>query len=150
MQVDFNGQVAVVPGGAQGSAMKLPRWLLIGLWTAIVLGVLAAAGWWWVTWPERTAREFVELVADGKLEVARRRLYLEPDTIVSQVHTISAWENTKMEGLPRSAGDMLRRRQKFFVVESEYVFLVEGDKVIGPDPVFRKRISRESLFVRQP
>ena len=37
--------------------MKLPRWLLIGLWTSIVLSVLAAAGWWWVTWPERTATE---------------------------------------------------------------------------------------------
>ena len=40
--------------------MKLPRWLVIGMLTSSVLAVLAAAGWWWVTWPERTAREFVE------------------------------------------------------------------------------------------
>ena len=39
--------------------MKLPRWLVIGMWTTSVLAVLVAAGWWWVTWPERTAREFV-------------------------------------------------------------------------------------------
>ena len=48
--------------------MKLPRWLMIGLWTSIVLAVLAAAGWWWVTWPERTAREFVGFVIDDNFE----------------------------------------------------------------------------------
>ncbi len=46
--------------------MKLPRWLMIGLWTSIVLSVLAVAGWWWVTWPERTAREFLILIQDGR------------------------------------------------------------------------------------
>ena len=46
--------------------MKLPRWLVIGLWTSSVLAVLAAAGWWWVTWPERTAREFIEHGAAGR------------------------------------------------------------------------------------
>jgi len=37
--------------------MKLPRWLVIAMLTTSVLSVLAAAGCWWVTWPERTARE---------------------------------------------------------------------------------------------
>ena len=45
--------------------MKLPRWLVIGMLTTSVLAVLVAAGWWWVTWPERTARDFFEaMVAD--------------------------------------------------------------------------------------
>ena len=39
--------------------MKLPRWLVIGMLTSSVLAVLAAAGCWWVTWPEwRAVREF--------------------------------------------------------------------------------------------
>jgi len=32
--------------------MKLPRWLVIAMLTTSVLLPLAAAGWWWVTWPE--------------------------------------------------------------------------------------------------
>jgi hypothetical protein len=28
-----------------------------------VLAVLGACAWWWVTWPERTAREFIETLA---------------------------------------------------------------------------------------
>lgn len=50
--------------------MKLPRWLVIGMLTSCVLAVLAAGGWWWVTWPERTAREFASLVADGQFDKA--------------------------------------------------------------------------------
>jgi hypothetical protein len=42
--------------------MKLPRWLLWSLLSISVVAALAAAGWWWVTWPERTAREFIELL----------------------------------------------------------------------------------------
>jgi len=52
--------------------MKLPRWLVIAMLTTSVLSVLAAAGWWWVTWPERTLREFVQLVADTEFEEANR------------------------------------------------------------------------------
>ena len=50
--------------------MKLPRWLVIGMLTTSVLSVLAAAGWWWVTWPERTAREFVLLIVDQNWDEA--------------------------------------------------------------------------------
>jgi hypothetical protein len=44
--------------------MKLPRWLVIAMLTTSVLSVLAAAGCWWVTCPERTAREFCDLVRE--------------------------------------------------------------------------------------
>src|SRR5262245_30600333 len=39
---------------------ETPRWLVIGMLTSSVLAVFAAAGCWWVSWPERTAREFLE------------------------------------------------------------------------------------------
>ena len=40
--------------------MKLPSWLVILMMTSSVLAVLAAAGRWWVTWPERTVRGYID------------------------------------------------------------------------------------------
>ena len=50
--------------------MKLPRWLVISLLRISALSVLGYAGWWWVTWPERSLQEFVHLAADGQFEEA--------------------------------------------------------------------------------
>ena len=55
--------------------MKLPRWLVIGMWTTSVLSVLAAAGWWWVTWPERTAEQFVVLLESGEIDAANAMMF---------------------------------------------------------------------------
>jgi hypothetical protein len=43
--------------------------------TSSALAVLAAAGWWWATWPERTAREFVTLIAENKLNEAQAMMF---------------------------------------------------------------------------
>lgn len=56
--------------------MKLPRWLLISMWSVSVLSVLSAAVWWWITWPERTAREFFELLRAEKIDKAERMMGL--------------------------------------------------------------------------
>jgi hypothetical protein len=48
--------------------MKLPRWLLWSMLSLSVVAALSAAGWWWVTWPERTARQFVELMSQSKID----------------------------------------------------------------------------------
>jgi hypothetical protein len=37
----------------------------------LLLPVLFAAGWWWVTWPERTAKRFIELLAAGDVPRAQ-------------------------------------------------------------------------------
>ena len=47
------------------------RFVRYRLRTLLLLPVLFAAGWWWVTWPERTARRFVGLVAAGDVDGAR-------------------------------------------------------------------------------
>jgi hypothetical protein len=54
--------------------MKLPRWLVIMMMLVSVLSVLGAAAWLWITWPERTAREFVSLTARGEFEQLRTLL----------------------------------------------------------------------------
>jgi hypothetical protein len=50
--------------------MKLPRWLVVCMLSVSGLSVLGAAGWWWVTWPERTAQEFVRRITEEDWDVA--------------------------------------------------------------------------------
>src|SRR5262245_22254977 len=51
--------------------MKLPRWLVVSLLSVSLLaafGLELLGGWLWVTWPERTAREFVEVMGSMRYE----------------------------------------------------------------------------------
>ncbi len=59
--------------------MKLPRWLMIAMLTTSVLVPVAAAGCSWVTWPERTAREFVSLLHAEKLKEARDMILIRDE-----------------------------------------------------------------------
>ena len=77
----MNGAVALpieTHSKVNSNHMKLPRWLVILMLSASVLSVLVAAGWWWVTWPERTAREFVELIRDERVEDALAMIQPSP------------------------------------------------------------------------
>jgi hypothetical protein len=60
--------------------MKLPRWLVVTLLASSALGVLGAAAWWWVAWPERTARELITLLDEGR--------FLETNRMLTDAH----WE----------------------------------------------------------
>ncbi len=101
--------------------MELPRWLMIGLWTSIVLAVLAAAGWWWVTWPERTAREFVRCIAEGRFEDVKTMLQVIVDVEdewgrgldLSDERWQVAFRQIRFKLEPRTASDLLRGRQRF-------------------------------------
>src|SRR5436309_8791521 len=48
------------------ASMKVPRWLMLLMLTSTVVSVLTASGWWWFMWPERTAREYADLVVNGQ------------------------------------------------------------------------------------
>jgi hypothetical protein len=50
---------------------NLRRFLRFRLRTLLLLPAVFAAIWWWVTWPERTARRFVSLLAAGDFEAAQ-------------------------------------------------------------------------------
>lgn len=47
------------------------RPLRFRLRTLLLLPLLVGAAWWWVSWPERTAKRFVQLLNDGDLEAAK-------------------------------------------------------------------------------
>ena len=97
------------------SAMKLPRWLLIGLWTSSVLAVLAAAGWWWVTWPERTAQEFAKRIAEKRAEEASQMVRNDCKGIDADFidFAFRDWEYIDLEYQPRTPLSLILGRQEF-------------------------------------
>jgi hypothetical protein len=47
--------------------------------TLLLLPLVFALGWWWVTWPQRTINRLDELVAAGDLDQAASLIVFEPD-----------------------------------------------------------------------
>ena len=124
--------------------MKLPRWLLIGLWTSSVLAPLAAAGWWWVTWPERTARDYVDLMAQGRFEEARQMVELQCDhgsysmqyTLICSFWAEKKWSWLNSEPKPRTLVDVFCARQWYTIAAEPHgwEFQVAGRKIYHPSP----------------
>jgi hypothetical protein len=68
--------------------MQIPRWLFRSLVaTLLVTGIVATTGFckWWTGWPENTAREFLNLCAQGNLKDAAK--FVEPPAAL-------AWESS--------------------------------------------------------
>jgi hypothetical protein len=68
----YAGAALRLPGSWRrwGRAMRMPRWLLVSLLLASVLGIFGAGAWWWTIWPEQTVRSFAELTAAADLRGA--------------------------------------------------------------------------------
>ena len=54
--------------------MKLPRWMVIAMLAFSGITVLGAGCLYWFTWPDRTARRFLQLVSDGCFDDANRMM----------------------------------------------------------------------------
>jgi hypothetical protein len=122
--------------------MKLPRWLLIGLLTSSVLAVLAASGWWWVTWPERTARGMLDSLAEGRLEDAKMMIVEDPSEPMDwppRGYDEVDWRLSKLEPLSRSLVDMVQGRQRFGF-RIGYQVEVERGYVVPPGLFFTGRL----------
>ena len=115
--------------------MKLPRWLMIGLWTSIVLAVLAAAGWWWVTWPERTGIRFVELISAQNLPEANKMLHKHKSRsrLGHQVGDLEHWKKMQLQTCPRTLADVCLGRNTLQMVNGNFRLTAERTGVILPD-----------------
>jgi hypothetical protein len=112
--------------------MRIPRWLVISMLNTSLLAVLAAAGWWWVTWPDRTARQFVELIAAGNLEQAQSMMG-PPETIV--LFPPRNWSEVEPES--RSVTDLLSGTRKFRTSNpAPFTFTVQRGRIVERWPVF--------------
>src|SRR5262249_49357107 len=95
--------------------MRLPRWVLVSLLTVSFLAVLGAGAWSWVTWPERTAREFVSLVA-GKRYAPAERMWASSSEEWSNIRDASVqerWSEANIRMEPRSMQLVMQGRQTF-------------------------------------
>jgi hypothetical protein len=121
-----------------GDAMKLPRWLVFAMLFSSLLSVLAAAGWWWVTWPERTAREFVSLLQAGDDEHVRNMIIWDNGPTTRTVKSIIAREPadyppefwTRLQPLQRSLQEVIIGTHRFrFINSYNPDFVVERGQV---------------------
>src|SRR2546422_746867 len=130
--------------GADGNiqTMKLPRWLVIGLLASSVLAVLAAAGWWWVTWPERTAQALLDLLVAGRLDDAKRMIIDDPNDPIDWPpldYDQVDWKLSKLEPLSRTFARQLQGRQRFGF-RIGYQVEVERGHVVPPGLFYTGRL----------
>jgi hypothetical protein len=102
--------------------------LVICLLTTSLLAVVGAAGWCWVTWPERTAREFQSLLEQRKWDdAAGMLLYAGFDYPPA---TVMAWlagnrqDELTLEPQTSSWADVCRGRRQFKLGEKRIVYFM--------------------------
>jgi hypothetical protein len=125
--------------------MKLPRWLVVSLLSLSVLGSLTFAGWWWVTWPERTFHRFMDALAVTDFDQANRltgrsKILSDPDwsefveITDAQPDQLSLcfqpiWNDSNSRPKSRSLSDVAFGRQRFDVGK-RWMFSVRRSKVV--------------------
>jgi hypothetical protein len=108
--------------------MKLPRWLLWTLLSCSIASTLAAGGWWWVIWPDRTAREFQSLLVQQKWDAAAAMLHYAgvdypPDTVLAWLAG-SRPDELSLEPQPWTWDDVCRGRRQFKLGEKRVVYFI--------------------------
>ena len=111
--------------------MRLPRWLVICLLGTSVLATIGAAGWWWVTWPQRTARTFVQLLVDCNWTDAKAMSSKSNEPLLffvfDEERLRSAWSESSLEFEPRGMSDLIECRQNFRVGRKPWKADGEGE-----------------------
>jgi len=116
--------------------MKLPRWSVVLLLGLTAVAVVAAVALFWITWPEKTAREFIALIGTGRFEEANRFRGLSPDQDDRLLfpwepeYKLWRWEQQQLKPQSRSLADLVLGRQEFIVAAEWYWFRVERGKVV--------------------
>jgi len=135
------------------------RWFQFSLRTLLTLPLLFAVGWWWVTWPRRTAERYRMAMTEGISQEARGflsspRVYeFGPNMLFLEEDFRNALRD-RVTPQPRSVTDLLLSRQYFevpgmysevkgFTVSRGKVVAVLGfDIWLAPGPEFK--LSREA------
>jgi hypothetical protein len=94
-----------------------------------VLIPLGAGAWWWVKWPERTAREFLYLIRTDQLESAQEILLFGPPHPNCVART-PYWKKAQLQAVPRTFKSYVLAQQRFIVNgDDEYELFVDKSKL---------------------
>ena len=93
---------------------------------------LGVSGWWWITQPERIAREFVDSMSRAQLDevntlIARTsnpQAAIERNCFVEHEEYFAEWTQPGLQAKPRTLLDMIRGRQRFKMAGTEFEELV--------------------------
>lgn len=101
------------------------------------VAILAAASWWWIGWPERTAREFIDRVTNGEDEAQWVEMVEPPNgpssPIQRLIKTFPPQDWKSVEGQPRSLVDTTVGRSTYKITgEFGWEFVVQRGVVIPP------------------
>lgn len=112
--------------------MKMPRWLVLSLLSASVLVVLGCGVWWWVTWPERTAREFLTLVEARQWEKANEFVVPNVDarTEYEWISRSDMWAQSQLVRHRRTFFQILTANQNFGIGELRNCFEVTRGQIV--------------------
>jgi hypothetical protein len=105
--------------------MKMPRWLVILLLGASAVVVVTAPGWCWVTWPERTARQF-EYLWNQNRKAEAVKLMSPPLSEVFRLRNDIENERKKMESRAVSWGPLAEPKLSFTFARRNLSDVVTG------------------------
>ena len=115
--------------------MRFPRWLVVTLLSVSLMAVLGAGGWWWVTWPTKTANRFVNLLLDNQRVEAARLMINHQDMMAQETQEGPTvvddgeppnWTPQKLTPESRSLLDIVACRQSFKINDTMSVSIVRG------------------------
>src|SRR5262245_27243146 len=91
--------------------MQLPRWLVMSLLSISLLSAFGAGAWSWVTWPERSALEFIDEV---------RSL---PPNLQAPISMRYRDERPNWDPQPRTWTDVVLGREVIVVKKQKYEYV---------------------------
>src|SRR5262245_21352775 len=116
------------------SSIRLPNWAITILLILSVVVVVGASAGCWISWPVRSARDFLDLVAEEKYDQAQARFRWNP-AWPNQTYVLFARDHrvdpANFHCEPRTLLDVAVGRQRFRYGRSTvFQFTVERGKVV--------------------
>jgi hypothetical protein len=81
--------------------------------TLLFLPFMWSIGWWWVAWPEQTARRFIGSVKDSWSEVEEMGIHSDLSARARWLRRIAEDPGCKQVPYPRDLCDVITGRQSF-------------------------------------
>ena len=116
------------------------RWFQFGVRTLLLFPVVFAVTWWWVTWPSRTSRKFLQSITEGHYEMATQMMSSKTGERagIGMAPSVFAhwWTWSRAEKPRRSLADFVVGRRRFVCSEVVGEFVAQHGRITfrAPNP----------------